>query len=150
MEPMPQNSRIKKILAILGVVLCAFMLAVPFIPLYGIFISGQGTIYANFINYYDIVPTNKSIAFIIISSISCLACGLAGVFFARCFFAKPQVGDKEDKFFVFGCAIFALACVLYGAICLSVTAYFGMLIGVVLGLTGVAGIILHYKVLSDI
>ena len=149
-EPMPTNSKAKKILAIIGVILALVLLASPFIPLYRIHLGSGEYVYANVINYYSYWSETKAIGFIVICSISAAIGGLAAFMYLRCLLAKPQADDKEDKFFVFGCAIFALASVLYGAITLSVQAYAAMFMGIAFGILGIAGLVLHYKVLSDI
>ena len=151
-EPMARNSLAKKVLALIGIVFSLFMVVTPFIPFYSAptGVEEKPFVYVNLLHYYDYVKTGKAIAFIVIGSLSALICVFAAIMLLRCVLAAPQTDDKEDKFFVFGFAIFALSTAMYGAICFSSSAFLAMFIGLGLALLGIIAIIVHFKVLSDI
>lgn len=150
MSAMPKTSLAKKILAAIALVLSLALLASPFIPFYRVNLGEAQSVFANVITYLNYTQTPKAIAFVIIVSLSASVSAVAAVMYARCLLAKPLYEDKEDKFFVFGSAFFALSGGLYGAICFSANAYAPMFFGLGVAVIGVILLVLHFKVLSDI
>ena len=75
---------------------------------------------------------------------------LAEIFLVRSLIAKPLVGDKEDKTFVFGHFFLVVSFAFFALTFLGTGSYGPMAIGIVLLFYAVGCIVYHFKKLSDI
>ena len=75
---------------------------------------------------------------------------LAEIFLVRSLIAKPLVGDKEDKTFVFGHFFLVVSFAFFALTFLGTGSYGPMAIGIVLLFYAVGCIAYHFKKLSDI
>lgn len=140
---------VKKTLCLIGAILGLFLLISPTLPLYPVLVNEMYR-YSPFWDYYNAYFSSRMIAFLVVEILSLLIMVASIAFFIRSIASKPLVGDKQDKFYVYGFTCFILAYILWGAISYSMEAYIPVAVGIVLALGGIVAIVVHFKVLSDI
>lgn len=144
----------KKTLALVSMAIGVLSLATFFLPLFACEWKDGETVtygYRNFFASLSALPSTFTPAVMwILLGIYFAVLVVAEVFLARCFIAKPLVGDKEDKSFVFGHFFFVVAFAFFALTFLGTGSYGPMAIGIVLLFYAVGCLIYHFKKLSDI
>ena len=75
---------------------------------------------------------------------------LAGIFYVVSYSTKEDAaGDKEDKFFVFGSFIGAIASAFFALMCIGISSFIPMLLGLFYAIAYIVAIVIHHKYLTD-
>lgn len=80
----------------------------------------------------------------------CVAAVLFGIYlFIRSYRDKTGEGDKEDRHFVFGCFVCAIAYAFFGLMGLGTNAFIPMAMAIVYSIASVILILIHHRFLAE-
>lgn len=143
----------KKVLVLIAAALLVGYLLCAFAPGYVLFKTvGKDTVEAlGYVNLIDLFARTDKLASVLIPFAIYWVLALGSLYFlARSFLDVPFVGDKEDKHFVFGFAVFVLAHAT-NAVTLFVQQSIAMMApAAVLTAFGLIALVVHFRVLSDV
>ena len=142
----------KKILCLAGAIVYTLLLFVPaFLPVFRCADRLDSNIYycGNVITFFTRPWRADHTSVVIGLGLAPVAAVLAVVNFIKSIRAKSDVGDAEDKGYVFGFFFATTASVLIAIGCFAGGAYIYSAIAFTLTLLGIGAVILHFKKLSS-
>ena len=143
----------KKNFTLVSIIVSMVFMVSVFMPTYQIIVSTGDTSYGYlswpwqaFLNQSD----NLKVPCFIFFGAYIAVLILAIVLLVRSYFAKTDDGDKEDKFFVFGCFAGAIGSAFFALMGIGISSFIPMGLALLYSILYVVAIFIHHRYLSTI
>ncbi|MCR5348541.1 MAG: hypothetical protein K6E59_02920 [Bacilli bacterium] len=142
---------VKKRIALIGLLtLPIFVIACLAVPMFVYVDPDTGIHYGGLVSYFIHAPWGgEKIFYIVAEGLTLLCFGFSAYRLIRSVRADPDVGDDEDRHFVFGFAISVLGFAIFAMACFAANSYIPMAVGLLGAGYGIVSLIVHFRKLSS-
>ena len=142
----------KKRFAIITMIATGIFILTLFLPLYQINVTSGDTAYGYMSwPWVAFLAKEGSLVWGCFVFLGVYVAGLLGtiILHLKSYLADPLDGDKEDKYFVFGSFLGAIASAIYALVAVSITSVIPMIFALVYSILFVVSILIHHKYLAE-